>query len=303
MRQQTLKKSVSTKGVGIHSGKIVTMVLSPAPENTGVVFVRVDLKTPVSITAKNSHVCRTQMSTNLCKDGANVNTIEHLLAALCIMGIDNAIVELDNEEVPILDGSAAAYCLLVKQAGIEKQNAFRKCLRIEKSVRVGDENAWAEISPFDGFALDFEIEFDHPSIKRSTHSINVFSQNAEVEISKARTFGFLKDVEYLHSRNLALGASKQNAIILDEYGIANNEELRYPNEFVRHKILDAMGDLYASGYQILGHYKGYRAGHQLNYQLVSAVLQQNAALVHVCKNSIPYPKTSNLQNGNVVVDI
>lgn len=279
MKQQTLRQIVSTRGIGIHSGLIANMRLIPAPANTGIVFTRVDKSPTVSIQANNGSISRTQMSTDLYKDGVYVRTIEHLMSAFSTLNIDNVFVELDNEEVPILDGSSAPFCYLIKTAGVEQQNANRRFLKINETIRVGDEEAWAELSPYDGFALDFEIEFNHPKIGKSFFSVDFFNDNFEREISKARTFGFIKDIDFLHSRNLALGASKENAVILDDFTVLNDEGLRYHNEFVRHKILDAVGDLYASGHQVLGYYKGYKAGHRLNYQLIRAVLESAHSIV------------------------
>lgn len=279
MQQRTIKQSVSTRGIGIHSGLVANMKLVPAPENTGIVFVRVDKNPSVYIPAVNQSVCKTSMSTDLQKDGTHVRTIEHLMSALATLRIDNVFVELDNEEVPILDGSSAPFCFLLRTAGIKEQNASRKFLQVTKKVRVGDENAWAEITPYDGFALDFTIDFNHSLIGQSRFSVDFFKDKFESEISRARTFGFIKDMETLHNNKLALGASKHNAIILDEFNVINPDGLRYPDEFVRHKILDAVGDLYASGYQILGQYTGYKAGHGLNYQLVKAALESNAMII------------------------
>lgn len=279
MQQRTIKQIVSARGIGIHSGLVANMKLVPAPENTGIVFVRVDKTPSIYIPAVNQSVCKTSMSTDLQKDGTHVRTIEHLMSALATLRIDNVFVELDNEEVPILDGSSASFCYLIRNAGIEDQNASRKFLQVTKKIRVGDENAWAEITPYNGFAVDFTIDFNHPLVGQSRFAVDFFKDKFETEISRARTFGFLKDMETLHSNNLALGASKQNAIILDEFNMTNPDGLRYPDEFVRHKILDAVGDLYASGHQILGKYKGYKAGHNLNYQLVKAALEENAMVV------------------------
>lgn len=284
MKQHTIKQTVETKGVGIHSGLVANMKLIPAPENTGIVFVRVDKSPAICIPAVNRFVSKTQMSTDLCKDDVYVRTIEHLMSALATLRIDNVFVELDNEEVPILDGSSAPFCYLIRCAGIEEQKALRETLKINTTIRVGDENAWAELSPYDGFSLDFGIDFNHPKIGRSTFAVDFFKDNFEGEISRARTFGFTKDIEELHKNGLALGASNQNAVVLDEHNVLNPEGLRYPDEFVRHKILDAVGDLYASGYQILGRYRGNKAGHRLNYQLIKAVLESSPLIEAKAEN-------------------
>jgi UDP-3-O-[3-hydroxymyristoyl] N-acetylglucosamine deacetylase len=285
MKQHTIQKSISVKGIGLHSGLPVNMRLFPAPANTGIVFVRVDKDPLTFIKAENGAVQKTQMSTDLCKNDINVRTIEHLMSALATLKIDNVYVELDNEEVPILDGSSAPFCFLIKAAGISKQFAPRKYLKINETIRVGDSNAWAEIIPYDGFALDFTIDFSHPLIGCSSFSTDFSDRNFESEISRARTFGFLKDVETLKKNGLALGASIRNAIVLNDYNTINPEGLRYDNEFVRHKILDAVGDLYASGYQILGRYRGYKAGHRVNYELVKAILESEKTSVYCHQSS------------------
>ena len=284
MKQHTIQKSISVKGIGLHSGLVSNMKLSPAPENTGVVFVRVDKNPIVSIKAENKSVLRTQMSTDLYKDGVYVRTIEHLMSALATLKVDNLYVELDNDEIPILDGSSAPFCLLIRSAGIFEQTSVRKFLKVNETIRVGDSNAWAEITPYDGFSLDFTINFDHPLIGCSNFFIDASDKFFEYEISRARTFGFLKDVETLKRNGLALGASMKNAIVLNDFNVLNPEGLRYTNEFVRHKILDVVGDLYVSGYQILGKYRGYKAGHNINFKLVKAILESSSSSIF-CKQT------------------
>ena len=274
LRQKTLKNIIRATGVGIHTGEKVYMTLRPAPEDTGIVFRRVDLAEPVDIPARADLVGETTMSTTLVKDGVRVATVEHLCSALAGLGIDNAYIDLSAPEVPIMDGSAGPFVFLLQSAGVEEQAKAKRFFRIRKTVRVEDGDKWAQFEPYDGFKVLFEIDFDHPAIDR-THSAALMDFNATSyvkEVSRARTFGFVRDIEALRSRNLALGGSMDNAIVLDDYRVLNEDGLRYEDEFVRHKILDAVGDLFLIGGNILGAFSGYKSGHALNNKLVRAVL-------------------------------
>ncbi|MCL1039680.1 UDP-3-O-acyl-N-acetylglucosamine deacetylase [Shewanella corallii] len=278
--QRTVQKMVKTTGVGLHSGNKVTLTIKPAPINSGIKLVRTDLEPAVVIPAIADQVRETTMCTALVNDeGVRISTIEHLFAALAGLGIDNAIIEVDAPEIPIMDGSASPWVFLLQTAGIEQQRAAKKYLRIKRTVRVEDGDKWAELRPFNGFRVNFAIDFAHPEIARSQqHMVMDFSTDAFVkDISRARTFGFMRDIEYLRANNLALGGSMENAVVLDEYRVLNPDGLRYEDEFVKHKILDAFGDLYVSGHAILGEFCAYKTGHALNNQLVRAVLAQEDA--------------------------
>jgi UDP-3-O-[3-hydroxymyristoyl] N-acetylglucosamine deacetylase len=279
LRQRTLKTSIRATGVGLHSGKKVLMVLRPAPVNTGIVFCRTDLARPVSIAARADQVGETMLGTTLCRGDVKVSTIEHLLSAFAGLGIDNAYVELSAQEVPIMDGSAAPFVFLLQSAGIEEQAAAKRFIRVKKTVRVEENGKWAQFSPHDGFRIDFEIEFDHPMFKKRAQTAAMdFSTTAFLkEISRARTFCFMRDVEYMRARNLALGGTMENAVVIDDHGIMNEEGLRYEDEFVKHKILDAIGDLYLLGASVIGAFSGYKSGHQLNNLLVRALLADRSA--------------------------
>lgn len=268
---------VKTTGVGLHSGNKVTLTIKPAPINAGIKLVRTDLEPAVVIPALADQVRETTMCTALVNDdGVRISTIEHLFSALAGLGIDNAIIEVDAPEIPIMDGSASPFVFLLQSAGIEDQRAAKKYLRIKQTVRVEDGDKWAELRPFDGFRVNFAIDFDHPEIARSQqHVIMDFSTAAFVrDISRARTFGFMRDIEYLRANNLALGGSMENAVVLDEFKVLNPDGLRFDDEFVKHKILDAFGDLYVSGHAIVGEFCAYKTGHALNNRLVRAVLAQ-----------------------------
>ena len=274
LKQRTLKNSISARGVGLHSGKKVLMVLRPAAVNTGVVFRRTDLDQPADVPARADLVGETAFGTSIVNGNAKVSTVEHLLSAVAGLGIDNIYVDLSAAEVPIMDGSAAPFVFLLQAAGIQEQNAPKKFIRILKTVRVTEGDKWAEFKPYDGFKLNIEIEFDHPVFrKREQTGVMEFSTTAFLkEISRARTFGFVKDLEFLRSRNLALGGTLENAIVLDDYRILNEDGLRYEDEFVKHKILDAIGDLYLIGGPVLGEFTGFKSGHGLNNKLLRAVL-------------------------------
>ncbi|MCL1050854.1 UDP-3-O-acyl-N-acetylglucosamine deacetylase [Shewanella abyssi] len=278
--QRTVKEIVKTTGVGLHSGNKVTLIVKPAPVNTGIILVRTDLTPAVEIPAVADQVRETTMCTALVNDdGVRISTIEHLFAALAGLGIDNAIIEVDAPEIPIMDGSASPFVFLLQSVGIQEQAAAKKYIKITKPIRVEDGDKWAELKPFKGFRVDFEINFDHPEIARSQqHIVMDFSSAAFIkDISRARTFGFMRDIEYLRANNLALGGSMENAVVLDEYRVLNPDGLRYEDEFVKHKILDAFGDLYVAGHAILGEFCAYKTGHALNNQLVRAMLAQQDA--------------------------
>ncbi|MEF1185223.1 UDP-3-O-acyl-N-acetylglucosamine deacetylase, partial [Vibrio sinaloensis] len=275
IRQRTLKEIVKTTGVGLHSGRKVTLTLRPAAANTGVIYRRTDVNPPVDFPADAMSVRDTMLCTALVNDeGIRISTVEHLNAALAGMGIDNIVVEVDAPEIPIMDGSASPFVFLLQQAGIEEQNALKRFIRIKKPVRFEDGDKWAEFLPFDGFRMDFEIEFNHPAIDSDEQRLlfDFSSKGFVKEISRARTFGFMRDIEYLQSQNLVLGGSFDNAIVLDEYRILNEEGLRFENEFVTHKVLDAIGDLYMCGHPIIGEFRAFKSGHGLNNQLLRAVL-------------------------------
>lgn len=279
IKQRTLRNAIRATGVGIHSGRKVFMTLRPAAPNTGIVFRRVDLDQPVEIKAEAHRVGETSMNTALCNGDVKVSTVEHLLSALAGLGIDNCYVDLSSSEVPIMDGSAGPFVFLIQSAGVEEQNAAKRFIRIKKTVTVKDGDKWARFEPYEGFKVGFSIEFKHPAFSKSTSSAEIdFSSTSFVkEISRARTFGFLKDIEALRERNLVLGGSMDNAIVLDDYRVLNEDGLRYEDEFVRHKILDAIGDLYLAGHSLVGAFYGYKSGHHLNNQLVRTLLSDAQA--------------------------
>jgi len=277
IKQRTLAKSVSSIGVGLHKGEKVTLTLRPAPDNTGIVFRRVDLNPAVDFKIRPELVGDTVMCTCLIDDnGIRLSTTEHLMAAIAGLGIDNLLIEVDAAEIPIMDGSANPFVYLLLEAGVVEQKQAKKFIRIKKPVRVEDGDKWAEFRPHHGFLIDFEISFNHPVISESRQHVRMdFSAASFIkEISRARTFGFLQDIEYLRANRLALGGSMDNAVVLDEFRVLNQDGLRYDDEFVKHKILDAIGDLYMAGYSILGEFKAYKTGHALNNQLLCAVLAE-----------------------------
>jgi len=279
IKQRTLKNVIRATGVGIHSGEKVFLTLRPAAPDSGIIFRRVDFAQPVEIHARAEHVGDTSLSTTLIKGNVRIMTVEHLLSALAGLGIDNAYVDLSAPEVPIMDGSAGPYVFLIQSAGIEEQNAAKRFIRIKKPIRVEDGDKWARFEPFDGFKVGFTIDFNHPIFTRSTSSAEVdFSTTSFVkEVSRARTFGFMKDIEMLRDRKLVLGGSMDNAIVLDDYRILNEDGLRYEDEFVKHKILDAIGDLYLLGHSLIGAFYGHKSGHQLNNQLLRTLLADRTA--------------------------
>ena len=274
LRQRTLKNVIRATGVGLHGGEKVFLTLRPAPVDTGIVFRRIDLEPVVEMPAAAALVTETTLCTGLSRDGAKVQTVEHLMSALAGLGIDNAYVELSAPEVPIMDGSAGPFVFLLESAGIVEQHAAKRLIRILKPVEVRDGDKIARFVPHDGFRLGFTVKFDHPAIPDTLSRVEVdFSTSAYIkEVSRARTFGFMRDLEYMRDRNLGLGGSMDNAIVLDDFRVLNEDGLRYADEFVRHKILDAIGDLYLAGHAILGAYEGFKSGHALNNKLVRALL-------------------------------
>jgi len=279
LQQRTLKNTIRATGVGLHTGKKVFMTLRPAVVDTGIVFRRVDLDQPVDLPAKATSVGDTQLGTTLIQGDVRVSTVEHLLSAFAGLGIDNAYVDLSAPEVPIMDGSAGPFVFLLQSAGIEHQNAPKRFLRVIKPVRVEDGDKWAEFLPHDGFRVNFSIEFDHPIFKRHHQQGSIdFSTTAYLkEISRARTFGFMRDIEALRKKNLTLGGSMDNAIVLDEFRVLNEDGLRYEDEFVKHKMLHAIGDLYLLGHSLIGEFNGFKSGHDLNNRLSRALLEDETA--------------------------
>ncbi|MBV2209411.1 MAG: UDP-3-O-acyl-N-acetylglucosamine deacetylase [Thermomonas sp.] len=274
LRQRTLKNVIRATGVGLHSGEKVFLTLRPAPVDTGIVFRRTDLEPAVEMPAQAALVSETTLCTGLSFDGAKVQTVEHLMSALAGLGVDNVYVELTAPEVPIMDGSAGPFVFLLESGGIVEQNAAKRFIRILEPVEVRDGDKIARFTPFEGFKLDFTVKFNHPAIPEtlSRATLDFSTRNYIREVSRARTFGFMRDLEYMRERNLGLGGSMDNAIVLDEFRVLNEDGLRYVDEFVRHKILDAVGDLYLAGHAIIGAYEGYKSGHALNNVLVRALL-------------------------------
>jgi UDP-3-O-[3-hydroxymyristoyl] N-acetylglucosamine deacetylase len=279
LRQRTIKAVVRATGVGLHTGKKVAMTLRPAQAGTGIVFRRVDLAEPVDIRAAATAVTDTRLCSALEGGGAKVATVEHLMSALAGLGIDNLYVDLAGPEVPILDGSAGPFVYLLKSVGIEEQRAAKRFFRIRSPVEVSDGDKWARFDPYDGFKVSFSIRFDHPVFDRDGQSLSIdFGETSYVkEVARARTFGFAQDVEALRDAGLALGGSLDNALVLDEYRVLNSDGLRYADEFVKHKVLDAIGDLYLVGHPLIGAFSGHKSGHALNNQLLRATLAQDDA--------------------------
>ena len=270
LRQRTLQESIKSTGVGLHSGNKVAIVLSPAPEDTGIVFRRIDLNPVRDIPARADWVYETDLSTSLGNGDARVTTVEHLLSALCGLGVDNAFIDIDSAEVPIMDGSAGPFVYLLQAAGIRKQSAAKRFIRVTDEIAVNDGDKTATLRPYDGFRVTFAIDFDHPVFRAQSGraTLDISSEAFVREISRARTFGFVHEFEYMRSRGLARGCSVDNAIVIDDYRILNDGGLRYDDEFVKHKMLDAMGDLYLAGHQLLADYEGIKSGHALNNRLV-----------------------------------
>lgn len=279
LRQRTLKKKISTTGVGLHTGTKVSLTLRPAAVDVGIVFRRVDLASPVDIPARAANVTDTRLSTLIEHDGAKVSTIEHLMSAFAGLGIDNAYVDISGPEVPIMDGSAAPFVFLLQQAGIEEQKAAKRFIRIKSPVEARAGDKLARFEPYNGFRIDFSIEFPHPVFGAENKRVVVdFAEHSYLkEISRARTFGFMQEVETMRELGLALGGSLDNAIVLDEFRVLNSDGLRYDNELVKHKVLDAVGDLYLLGHPLIGAYTAYKSGHALNNQLLRETLAQRDA--------------------------
>lgn len=279
IKQRTLKNTIRATGVGLHTGDKIYLTLHPSEANTGIRFRRVDLENPVMIEARPENVGETKLSTTLVRGDVKVSTVEHLLSALAGLGIDNAIVDVSAPEVPIMDGSAGPFVFLLQSAGVVEQEAAKQYIRIKREVRVDDGDKWAAFRPFDGFKVTFTIDFEHPAF--SDHlktAVMDFSSTTFVkEVSRARTFGFMKDIEFLRENNLALGGSLDNAIVVDEDKVLNEDGLRYADEFVKHKILDAIGDLYLLGYSLIGEYEGFKSGHALNNKLLLTLLNDKDA--------------------------
>lgn len=279
IKQRTLKQPVRATGVGLHSGEKIYLSVLPAPVDTGIVFRRTDVSPAVDIPANAHTVGETTLSSTLVKDGVKVSTVEHLMSALAGLGIDNAIIELDAPEVPIMDGSAGPFVFLLQAAGLVDQEAPKKYIRIKRKVTVKEGDKEATFLPFEGFKITFSIDFDHPVFKHQIQKATVdFSTTSYVhEVAQARTFGFMRDIEYLRSQNLALGGSVENAIVVDDDRILNEEGLRFEDEFVKHKILDAIGDLYLAGHSLIGEFIAHKSGHALNNQLVRKLLEEDDA--------------------------
>jgi UDP-3-O-[3-hydroxymyristoyl] N-acetylglucosamine deacetylase len=286
-RQRTIKTTIRATGVGLHTGKKVYMTLRPGGANTGIIFRRIDIDKDIDIPAKAELVGETMLGTTLIKDGIKVATVEHLMSALAGLGIDNIVIELSAPEVPIMDGSAGPFVFLIQSAGIEEQNAAKKFIRIKKKIRIEEDDKWAELSPFNGFKVDFEIGVNHPVFNKLEQkaSIDFSSTSFLKEVSRARTFGFLKDIEKLRENNLTLGGSMDNAIVLDDFRILNEDGLRYSNEFVIHKILDAIGDSYLLGHSLIGRYAAKKSGHCLNNRLMRALIADESAWEEVSFSS------------------
>ncbi len=279
VNQRTLNNVVRATGVGVHTGEKVYLTLRPAAIDTGIVFRRIDLDPVVSIPAAANYINDTSLCTCLAKEGAKVGTVEHLLSALSGFGIDNAYVDVTSSEIPIMDGSSAPFVFLIKSAGIEEQKALKRFIRIKKRVELKDGDKRVAVKPFDGFKVSFGIDFQHPAFESvpQVATLDFSTTSYEKEVSRARTFGFLSQYEQIRKMNLALGASFDNAIVVDDYKVLNEDGLRYPDEFVKHKILDVIGDLYLLGYSLIGEFEGFKSGHTLNSQLLMTLLERQDA--------------------------
>lgn len=279
IRQRTLKNVIKATGITLHGGERAEITLCPAPPNTGIIFRRVDLTPMVDIPALASYVGDTTLSTTLVKGNVRVSTVEHLLSAFAGLGIDNAYVDVTTSEIPIMDGSASPFVFLIQSAGIEEQKVAKRFIRIKRKLKIVDGDKWACLEPFNGFKVTFTIDFDHPLFKDHTKTATLdFSSLSYVkEVSRARTFGFMADFEKLQALNLARGASLDNAIAIDDFRVLNEDGLRYENEFVKHKILDAVGDLYSLGSSLIGAFSGYKSGHALNNKLLRQLLADKTA--------------------------
>jgi UDP-3-O-[3-hydroxymyristoyl] N-acetylglucosamine deacetylase len=279
LRQRTLKSLVHATGVGLHTGQKVRITLRPAQPDTGIVFRRTDVTPPVDIPARADAVGETRLCSCLVRGGVKIHTVEHLMSALAGLGVDNAYVDLDGPEVPIMDGSAAPFVLLLQQAGIEEQGAPKRFLRLKKKIEARDGDKWAVLEPYEGFKLSFSIVYDHPVIEKSNSALTVdFAETSYLkEVARARTYGFMHDVEDLRNVGLALGGGLENAVVLDEYRVLNSEGLRFADEFIRHKALDAIGDLYMIGKPLLAAFSAHKSGHTLNNRLLRELLADASA--------------------------
>lgn len=279
IKQKTLKNKIQATGVGIHTGETVYLTLHPAPVNTGIIFRRTDLNPVIEIPARSNFVGETNMSTTLARDGVRVSTVEHLLSALAGLAIDNCYIDVTAAEVPIMDGSASPFVFLIQSAGIEEQNEAKVFIKINRTVRVKSGDKTAALKPHDGFKVSFTIDFDHPVFRSvpQTSTLDFANNSYAKHVSRARTFGFLSEYEKLRELNLALGGSMDNAVIIDDYRIMNDDGLRYEDEFVKHKILDAVGDMYLLGHNLIGAFEGYKSGHALNNELLRALLASDKA--------------------------
>ncbi|MGF1642618.1 MAG: UDP-3-O-acyl-N-acetylglucosamine deacetylase [Thiotrichales bacterium] len=301
-RQRTLRNSIKATGIGLHTGDKVVLTLRPAPVDVGIVFRRVDLAEPVEIPAKAEFVGDTMLSSTLIKDGVRISTVEHLLSALAGLGIDNLYIDVSAAEVPIMDGSAGPFVFLLQSAGIQEQSALKRFIRIKRSVEVREDDKWARFDPFSGFKVGFCIDFKHPAfgVPNQTAEFNFSTTSFVKEVSRARTFGFMRDIEMLRGRRLALGGSLDNAVVLDDYRILNEDGLRYENEFVKHKILDAIGDLYLLGHGLIGAFRGYKSGHALNNKLLRTLIADKSAWEEVTfkdSKTVPISYATGLEVG------
>ena len=278
LKQRTLSSRISASGVGLHTGKKISLTLNPAPVNSGIIFRRTDLES-APIKASLENVFDTRLSTSLSNEQIKISTVEHLLSALAGIGIDNAMVELDGPEVPIMDGSARPFVFMIQSAGIQEQTDSKKFIKIKKTIEVKQDEKWAKIEPFNGFKVAFTIDFDHPAFSETSQSseIDFSSVSYLSQVSRARTFGFTKDIELLRKNNLALGGSVNNAIVIDDYRVINEEGVRFQDEFVKHKILDAIGDLYLLGHGLMGSFSAYKSGHHLNNLLLRELVNNDDA--------------------------
>lgn len=305
IKQRTLKNVIRATGVGLHSGDKVYLTLHPAKPDSGIRFRRVDLETPVTIQATPENVGETTLSTTLVQDGVKISTVEHLLSALAGLGIDNATIDVSAAEVPIMDGSAGPFVFLLQSAGVQEQDSPKQYIRIKKEIRVDNGEKWASFKPFEGFKVTFTIDFEHPAFGDDVKTASMdFSTTTFVkEVSRARTFGFMKDIESLRENNLALGASLDNAIGVDENKILNEDGLRSADEFVKHKILDAIGDLYLLGHSLIGEFNGFKSGHALNNKLLRSLLEDKDAWEMVTFNSEEDAPISFLGSSGVQSDV
>ncbi len=279
IKQRTLKNTIRATGVGLHTGEKVYLTIQPAEVNSGIIFRRVDLAEPVIIKATPNNVGETVLSTTLVAGDVKISTIEHLLSAFAGLGIDNAIIDVSAAEVPIMDGSAGPFVFLLQSAGVDEQDCPKQYIRIKRPIKVQEGDKWASFEPFEGFKVTFTIDFEHPAFEDhlKTASMDFSSTTFVKEVSRARTFGFMKDIDMLRENNLALGGSLDNAIVVDEDKVLNEDGLRCADEFVKHKILDAIGDLYLLGHSLIGQFTGYKSGHGLNNKLLRALLDDTEA--------------------------